>query len=95
MATSAGIFNEMERQEIQIVQRKCHPHSNYSSRRKPGEAVEANTFVRGIKGLNIYRKRKAFRFIILDSDADFGKHIQTLSRLKHISSYSRSGYYLL
>lgn len=58
---------------------------------KPVEAEEAKTFVRGIKRLNIYMKRKAFRFIILDSDVDFGKHIQTLSGLKHISSYSRSG----
>lgn len=58
---------------------------------KPMEAVEANKFVRGTKGLNTYVKRKAFRFIILDSDVDFGKHIQTLSGLKHISNHSRSG----
>lgn len=60
---------------------------------KSMEAVEAKKFVRGTKGLNTwnilkntkYVKRKAFRFIILDSDVDFGKHIQTLSGLKHIS----------
>lgn len=30
MATSREIVHEMERWETQIVQKKCHPHSNYS-----------------------------------------------------------------